>query len=89
MNYCDRHDEYHLGICPFCKSEAITPRTEAARSPESGLLCGDWVGALREKQKALTPEQRIELWDQITHGYCTHCGCEHDPKYPCQCTNDE
>lgn len=34
----------------------------------------------------LTPQERLDLFDRVTEGYCTHCGHDH---LPCYCWNDE
>lgn len=44
------------------------------------------VQLVRELLVALSPDQRLELIDDILDGYCHHCGLAHDP---CYCMDDE
>lgn len=43
---------------------------------------------LHDALRDLTPEQRLEVFHDISEGYCGHCGYE-DPEGRCQCWNDE
>ena len=44
------------------------------------------VSVLRDVQRLLTDDERVDLWEGLQEGYCRECGRD-DPR--CQCTNDE
>jgi RNase P subunit RPR2 len=46
------------------------------------------VDLARSILEHLPNEQRLKIFDSIRRGYCKHCGTK-DPKYKCQCWNDE
>ena len=46
------------------------------------------IDAIKEIQKGLTPQERIDLWGEIRGEHCEYCGYP-DPSGRCQCWNDE
>lgn len=48
------------------------------------------VALIHLLQSKMTDEQRVELWSQISEGYCKVCGIKLSKQYTyCPCENDE
>lgn len=46
------------------------------------------IDLLRAYQESLSDTERVEMWEEITEGYCPECGVCTDGRQ-CHCTNDE
>jgi hypothetical protein len=68
------------------KNKTIKPKRKLTIQPQVGS--SPWMDSLRQYQKGLTDEQRLELWSEFQAGYCKHCGQEEGCQ-KCQCWNDE
>lgn len=73
---------------PFCTGADMMSKTLRAVIASHELLLGGSHAfrALRAQMKNMTPEGRVEVFQQITEGYCKHCGTNNPH---CQCENDE
>lgn len=49
----------------------------------------DTVRAMAELLLHLTPEQRVDILDRLTEGWCRACGDLRSPRQACPCENDE
>ena len=64
--------------------------TKPTQATPLDLSTQDLLQLLRKNLAAMPDFERLEFFDELTEGYCKHCGRDDSKSFRgCQCWNDE